>query len=150
MGALSKIVKAGFSVVIDGNSLNITPASKLTMQQREFLKLHKAEIITELQTRQSDIELQIVKCGDCLNFKCFNLHGNGAGTCLVGGDYGLWSETPHQCGKFDAAVEWVQYEEPQGETVQCFTPNGKPIKVKATSTEQAAWLMKMNPDRVMP
>jgi hypothetical protein len=59
MGALSNIVKAGFNVVLDGDSFNITPASKLTLEQREFLKLHKAEIITELQARQSDIELQI-------------------------------------------------------------------------------------------
>lgn len=43
-----------------------------------------------------------VSCGKCLGFKCHNAHGKGSGYCLIGGDYGLWSETKHQCTKFDA------------------------------------------------
>ena len=48
MGALAKIERAGFRVYLDGDNLGISPAKDLTQQQREFLKLHKAEIITEL------------------------------------------------------------------------------------------------------
>lgn len=100
MNALPFIEKAGFDVALVDGFIEINPASKLTMQQREFLKLHKGEIISELQTRQSDIELQIVKCGDCLKFKSFNAHGKGAGTCLAGvqpNGVAWWSETPHEC-----------------------------------------------------
>lgn len=55
MSALSKIEKAGFKVFLTGDSLGITPANNLTLPQREFLKLHKAEIITELSTYQKII-----------------------------------------------------------------------------------------------
>lgn len=49
MLALSKIRNAGFTVSLAGNSLVISPASNLTPVQREFLKQHKAEIVSELQ-----------------------------------------------------------------------------------------------------
>ena len=52
MGALSKIKSAGFVVTLVRGGLEISPASDLTLPQREFLKLHKAEIITELSTYQ--------------------------------------------------------------------------------------------------
>ena len=148
MNALSTIIKAGFDVTLDGDDFEISPASALTMEQREFLKLHKFEIITELQTRQSDLEPPLIKCRDCLNFKCFNAHGNGAGTCLAGVQPSgscWWSETPHECAGFDAAVEWVYYDAPQGETDTCHTPIGKPIEVAVTSEEHAAFLRRMNP-----
>lgn len=49
MTPLSKIRAAGFSVTLAGDGFEIAPANSLTMQQREFLKSHKTEIITELQ-----------------------------------------------------------------------------------------------------
>lgn len=52
MSALSRIEKAGFKVYLDGDNLAIKPAKDLTQPQREFLKSHKAEIITELSTYQ--------------------------------------------------------------------------------------------------
>lgn len=52
MSALTKIEKAGFKVFMNGENLGITPASLLTLPQREFLKSRKAEIITELSTYQ--------------------------------------------------------------------------------------------------
>jgi hypothetical protein len=55
MSALSKIEKAGFKVFLTGDSLGITPANNLTLPQREFLKLHRAEIITELSAYQKII-----------------------------------------------------------------------------------------------
>jgi hypothetical protein len=33
----------------------------------------------------------------------------------------------------------------QGITVICYTPNGNPIEVTASSPEHAAWLLRMNP-----
>jgi hypothetical protein len=48
MTALSKIKNAGFDVSLFGDKFRITPADKLTMQQCEFLKSHKAEIMNEL------------------------------------------------------------------------------------------------------
>ena len=50
MTALSKIREAGFSVDLNGDSFKITPSSKLTENQRDFLKSHKAEIIGELKS----------------------------------------------------------------------------------------------------
>lgn len=52
MSALERITKAGFTVFLNGDSLGITPANNLTQPQREFLKAHKAEIMTELTTYQ--------------------------------------------------------------------------------------------------
>ncbi|MFM8341379.1 MAG: hypothetical protein ACKN9F_04070 [Methylomonas sp.] len=52
MGALSKIRSSGFSVSLVGDGLAISPAQNLTDNQRDFLKQHKAEIISELQAEQ--------------------------------------------------------------------------------------------------
>lgn len=151
MDALSTIIKAGFDVTLDGDNFEISPASALTLEQREFLKLHKSEIITELQTRQSDLEPPLIKCRDCLNFKYFNAHGKGAGTCLAGVQPSgscWWGDTLHQCVKYDAAVEWHELPEtfsPNALIVQCYTPSGKLIEVEATSPEPAAFLQRMNP-----
>lgn len=50
MNALSKIRQSGFDVsVIGDNQLAVSPAQNLTDNQRDFLKQHKAEIISELQ-----------------------------------------------------------------------------------------------------
>lgn len=55
MGALSKIREAGFAVSLAGDSFEISPASALTPNQREFLKQHRAEIITELRAETSSL-----------------------------------------------------------------------------------------------
>jgi len=55
MSALSKIEKAGFRVFMNGENLGISPAKDLTQTQCEFLRSHKAEIITELSTYQKII-----------------------------------------------------------------------------------------------
>jgi hypothetical protein len=116
----------------------------------ETIKSKLAELAEPFEYENAVIEVKpaLIKCHDCLHFKCFNAHGNGAGHCLVGGDYGLWSETLHQCEKFDAAVVYETATiTPGALIVTCYTPAGNPIKVEATSTEHAAWLIKMNPDR---
>lgn len=55
MSALQRIEAAGFTVFMDGDNLGITPAKDLTLPLCEFLKSHKAEIITELSTYQKII-----------------------------------------------------------------------------------------------
>ena len=49
MSALTKIKEAGFSLTLEGDNFKIIPFSKLTTKQREFLKSHKAEIISDLK-----------------------------------------------------------------------------------------------------
>ena len=81
-----------------------------------------------------------------MGFKSHNAHGKGAGYCLIGGDYGLWSKTPHQCTKFDARVEIQGYVIKEGAvTVTCYTPNGQAFEVETRDPEHAAWLQRMNP-----
>ncbi|MEY3787725.1 MAG: hypothetical protein RLZ75_1932 [Pseudomonadota bacterium] len=140
MSALTIIKNAGFDLSLYGDSFKVTPSSLLSTTQREFLKIHKDEIITELQ--QSP-----VTCGQCLHFKCNNSHGAGAGSCLVGGAYGAWSETQHQCPKFDAAVEWVVMPEPSPNAIMVtvYTPNGNAIEIEARDEAHAVWLQQMNP-----
>ncbi|EIC31053.1 hypothetical protein [Methylomicrobium album] len=48
MDALQRIKRAGFEVSLSGDTFTVSPASRLTPEQREFLKAHKAEIVKEL------------------------------------------------------------------------------------------------------
>ena len=76
MSALLKIRNAGFYVALDGDGFKVTPASLLTMQQREFLKLHKAEIISELQEQVERIELPEQFTPGALIVTCYTPAGN--------------------------------------------------------------------------
>ena len=140
---LYKIKAAGFSVSLVDGFIDVKPTRQpLTDDQRAYIKKHKNEIIAALQT-----ELPVIKCRDCLHYKCHNAHGKGAGYCLVSGDYGSWSETPHTCEKFNAAVELVDLPEPKPGAliVKCFTPNGQAFDVEARDAEHVEWLKRMNP-----
>ncbi len=148
MSALLKIKNAGFDVVLYGDSFKIIPSSSLSAEQRVFLKSHKAEIISELQTEAlTKTEAPFVSCGNCLYLKCNNEHGRGAGSCKAGGDYSLCSESLHQCTKFDAAIEYKDYviNDDDALTVICYTPRGQAFKVQSTSTVHAEFLQRMNP-----
>jgi hypothetical protein len=154
MGALYKIKQAGFDVALVDGFIEISPASELTQSQLDFLKSHKAEIINELKDETSLVMAEtdtqiVVTCGKCLNFKCHNSHGKGAGYCLIGGDYELWSETLHQCTKFNTRVVIQDYVI-KGDvlTVTCYTPNGQSIEVAARDPEHATWLHRMNSKRI--
>jgi hypothetical protein len=48
MTALQRIQRAGFEVSLSGDTFTVSPASRLTPEQRDFLKAHKAEIVKEL------------------------------------------------------------------------------------------------------
>ncbi len=150
MSALSKIKSAGFDVGLVDGFIEITPASKLTQSQFAFLKSHKAEIIAELQAETLATHPATetnVSCGQCLGFKSNNAHGRGGGSCLIGGEYGQWSDTRHQCIKFDAMVERVELPEPKPNAiiVKCYTPNGNLIEVEARDPQHAEWLLRYNP-----
>ena len=150
MTALSEIKRAGFVINLNGGDFVITPSKSLTNRQREFLKSHKAEIITELQAEAlaaKPVKQKPISCGKCLHFKSHHSHGKGAGSCLVNGAYGAWSETQHQCSKFDAAVEWVVMPDPKPNAIMVivYTPNGNAIEIEARDEAHAVWLQQMNP-----
>ena len=75
MSALSKIEAAGFRVFLKGENLGIAPADNLTPSQREFLKSHKAEIITELHN-QIVWEVLPEPAHDALMVTCYTPAGN--------------------------------------------------------------------------
>jgi hypothetical protein len=54
MHPLTKIRQAGFTLAVSEGKLLVTPAKKLTDQQREFIKQHKAQIIAELKAAKND------------------------------------------------------------------------------------------------
>ena len=121
--------------------------SKISVISSEVVSENKAPDLAELaKLAESPDNQAFVSCGKCLGFKCHNLHGQGSGYCLVGGDYGLWSETEHHCQKFDARIEIQDYVIQEGAiTVTCYTPNGKAMLVEARDQEHAVWLQRMNP-----
>ena len=93
-----------------------------------------------------------IKCGDCLNFKSHNAHGQGFGICNVcvqpnGSCW--WSDSLHDCEKFDARVEWQVLPEPKPDAlmVTCYTPAGDAIMIEARDMAHASWLKQMNPKR---
>ena len=88
-----------------------------------------------------------ISCGKCLHFKSHHSHGKGAGSCLVGRADWAWSETQHQCSKFDAAVEWVVMPDPKPNAIMVivYTPNGNAIEIEARDEAHAVWLQQMNP-----
>ncbi len=49
MSVLQKVREEGFAVSLDGEAIEIGPASALSPNQRDFLKSHRTEIIDELR-----------------------------------------------------------------------------------------------------
>ena len=47
------------------------------------------------------VKKMTVTCGQCLHFKSLHPHGKGGGKCLGEGRYGAWSDTKHNCDKFE-------------------------------------------------
>ena len=61
MNALSELRKSGFDVSLnEQNGIVISPASKLTQQQRDFIKANKPEIVSNLKDyRRTDVQQAI-------------------------------------------------------------------------------------------
>lgn len=49
MSAARRIIEAGFHLETDGERLVVSPASRLTVELRAFIRAHKLEIIRELR-----------------------------------------------------------------------------------------------------
>jgi hypothetical protein len=111
-------------------------------------KLHGGAVFSNTKTDKN----LTINCGKCLIFKSHNDNGNGAGFCLAGVQSSgscWWSDSLHQCAKFDAAVKWVELPDPKPDSliVTCYTPNGDAIEVEARDQEHGEWLKRMNPKR---
>jgi hypothetical protein len=50
MAAIDYLKKQGFSAKVSGARLVVSPASKLTSADRQYIKLHRLELIAELST----------------------------------------------------------------------------------------------------
>ncbi|WP_411727165.1 hypothetical protein [Methyloglobulus sp.] len=129
MTALSKVRDSGFAVTLVDGYIEISPSSKLTPTQREFLKRHKAAIVAALeaetypkqvtchtpngkamQVLAEDAEhgafllrMNPPQCGNCTNFKPHHEHRKGSGTCAAGvmpSGIVHWSGTRHTCDRF--------------------------------------------------
>ncbi len=58
MSALARIREKGFIVSLVGDRFSVAPNDKLTLEQIDFLKSHKAQILTELLREQLSIPKQ--------------------------------------------------------------------------------------------
>jgi hypothetical protein len=80
--ALTKIKSAGFVVELEGGNLVITPFSKLTPPQVQFLKSHKAEIIQALQQEKAANDAHAPETPDDDRHYCHECrHLNYLGRC---------------------------------------------------------------------
>jgi len=62
---IEQISAAGISISAEGSALSFTPASRLTAEQRTFIREHKAGILTELRAvRASETILEPCQPGD--------------------------------------------------------------------------------------
>jgi hypothetical protein len=78
--ALSKIKAAGFVVELEGGQLFISPFSKLTQDQIDFIKTNRSEIIEALEREQTglyqfgqDASYDLHHCRECrrlINGRC--------------------------------------------------------------------------------
>ena len=84
MTLLSKIKRAGFQVTLtETGNLAVTPASKLTQSQFEFLRSNKARIIEELKSSVEWIEYVEPDSNDQMTVTCYTPSG---GKILVKAD----------------------------------------------------------------
>ena len=80
MKTLHKIENQGFTVTLMGEFFEISPADRLTTLQCDFLKQHKAEIISELKAAQALTD-RLLLDDRRYCYECQNLRGNGI--CLI-------------------------------------------------------------------
>jgi hypothetical protein len=141
---ISKISEISNGVSCENNKADSLKLAELATHPAKQKRTGLAEL-AELATHPA--KQKPISCGKCLHFKSHHSHGKGAGSCLVGGAYGAWSETQHQCSKFDAAVEWVELPDPKPNAIMVivYTPNGNAIEIEARDEAHAALLQQMNP-----
>ena len=111
MAALAKIRRAGFDVALDGDRLKVVGASKLTTEQRAFLKEHKAELMAELRQEQEPkqeviLPTSVICCGACRHsvLPPSTEPVYGWRTCGLGVDGGGgFARQERRCGQFARA-----------------------------------------------
>lgn len=64
MGAIDYLREHGFNAKVKGNRLVVSPSSKLTLSVRQFIKLHRLELIAEVsandgETRRSNWQINL-------------------------------------------------------------------------------------------
>lgn len=64
MGAIDYLREHGFDAKVKGNRLVVSPSSKLTQDVRQFIKLHRLELIAEVSandgtTRRSNWQINL-------------------------------------------------------------------------------------------
>jgi TubC N-terminal docking domain len=57
---LSELRESGFHVTLDGEDIVVSPAYKLTPEQRELIREHKAEIIAELAQQTAHVTPDLI------------------------------------------------------------------------------------------
>lgn len=100
MTALAKIKGAGFTLSLtDTGNLKITPFSKLTDTQREFLKRHKPEIIRQLEAETESQPEAVITIYPGL-VTCYTPNGKGLLVMAKDAEHEafLLRMNPPQCG----------------------------------------------------
>ena len=68
MRALDYLHDHGFSAKVVGNRLFVSPSSKLTQEQRRYIKLHRLELMAEIAANDSEVRRShwtVVVTGHC-------------------------------------------------------------------------------------
>ncbi len=131
MGAAERIRQAGFELTVEDGALYVEPASRLTDQQRQFIHDHRDEIIAELtgQAANDDSDrLAMHPCPTC---------GNDTLHQRIEGQW--WCTRQHPT--------WPRFDDSgrTGPVVECWTPAGGRVLIRAEDEAHAAWLRRTNP-----
>jgi hypothetical protein len=54
MGAIDYLTERGFSAKVSGNRLVVSPSSRLTPEQRRYIKLHRLELMAEVAANDGE------------------------------------------------------------------------------------------------
>ncbi len=128
MGVAERIRDAGFELTVEDGTLYVEPASRLTEDQREFIRRHKAELIAELTAANDGDRLAMRRCDTC---STDTLHQRLEGQ---------WRCTRRH-------PPWPRFDDSDrtGPVVECWTPAGGSILIRARDQQHAEWLRRMNP-----
>lgn len=145
MSALAKIQEAGFVISLTDTGFDVTPSKKLTQSQREFLKEHKAEIVSELKGAEvvaANPDIETIK----------------AWLASIGEDdpetiKGVLDKCANDPEAYSYYIGRAKGEMPKPKpsakqpkkTVTCFTPAGNPVEVMPDSPDHEKFLVAMNP-----
>ena len=110
MNAVAKLRQAGFLPALSpAGGLLIEPASRLTPEQRTFIRVHKVlllkELWAELRAEQAAPDPSPPCCGDCAHSitPADTDPAYGWRLCAAGG-FGGFARAVQQCGKWEARL----------------------------------------------